>query len=75
MDEWEIKRENIELLNKPLGEGAFGAVYKGVLTPKVMERLFRRRKGYKRDRRFSMSCVVAVKMLKGIYKIQPSTSS
>ena len=65
MDEWEIKRGDIELLNKALGEGAFGAVYKGILQPKAMEKLSRRRRGYKG--RFSMNCVVAVKMLKGTY--------
>ena len=69
MDEWEIKREDVELLDKALGEGAFGAVYKGVLQPKVMEKLSRRKKAHKRDRRFSMKCVVAVKMLKGMYLI------
>ena len=69
VDEWEIKREDVELLDKALGEGAFGAVYKGVLQPKVMEKLSRRKKAHERDRRFSMKCVVAVKMLKGMYLI------
>ena len=73
MDEWEIKSGDIELLNKALGEGAFGAVYKGILKPKVMEKLSRRRRGYEGQRRFSMSCVVAVKMLKGTY-LHNSTS-
>ena len=63
-----MKKDDIELLDKALGEGAFGAVYKGILQPKVMEKLSRRRKGYKKERRFSMSCVVAVKMLKGSHK-------
>ena len=68
VDEWEMKKDDIELLDKALGEGAFGAVYKGILQPKVMEKLSRQRKGYEKERQFSMSCVVAVKMLKGSRK-------
>ena len=52
--------------NKPLGQGAFGEVVRGVLKPDVMKKLSRRKKkAHEPDRRFSMSCIVAVKMLKG----------
>ena len=66
-DDWEIRRDDVELLmNKPLGEGAFGSVFRGVLQPNVMEKMSRRKKAHDRDRRFSMSCIVAVKILKGL---------
>ena len=59
-----MKREDVELLmDKPLGKGAFGEVYRGLLQPKVMQKasVFRKYPG----RKTSINCVVAVKMLKG----------
>ena len=64
-DEWELKRGDIELKrNKPLGQGAFGEVFKGILQPKAMHKATRHKSVS--DRRFSVNCVVAVKMLKGL---------
>ena len=55
-------------MDKPLGKGAFGEVYRGLLQPKVMQRVsaFRKYPG----RKTSINCIVAVKMLKG--KICPT---
>jgi len=69
LDQWELKREDVELLmDKPLGKGAFGEVYRGLLQPKVMQKVpaFRKYPG----RKTSINCIVAVKMLKG--KICPT---
>ena len=66
-DEWELRRQEVEvMIKKPLGQGAFGAVYRGMLQPQVMEKLSRRKKTHVRDRRFTINCLVAVKMLKGM---------
>lgn len=63
-DEWELKKDDIKLLNKPLGKGAFGEVFKGILQPsaKVSNR--------KNSQPNAMNFVVAVKILKGSNYIQ-----
>ena len=36
-DEWELRRQEVEvMIKKPLGQGAFGAVYRGTLQPQIM---------------------------------------
>ena len=65
MDEWELRREDVELMKtKRLGEGAFGEVCRALLQPKAMHKMSHRKKAP--DRKYTMNCVVAVKMLKGV---------
>ena len=51
---------------KPLGQGAFGEVFRGFLQPNAMEKVSRRKSIMGRDSNLSMACVVAIKMLKGL---------
>ena len=67
LDEWELQRTDIELMkDKPLGQGAFGEVVRGLLQPNAMKKLSRRKNFKSRDHNFSLTCIVAVKMLKGM---------
>ena len=52
--------------DKPLGQGAFGEVFRGLLQPNAMKSVSRRKKNKGRDNNFSVTCVVAVKMLRGM---------
>ena len=66
LDKWELKRDDVQLLlDKPLGKGAFGEVYKGLLPPKVLSQMSNLSK--LPGRKGTVNCVVAVKMLKGEY--------
>ena len=57
------------MTDKPLGAGAFGEVIRGLLQPNAMKKVSRRKHFKSRNHNFSMTCVVAVKMLKGLHTI------
>ena len=66
LDKWELKRDDVQLLlDKPLGKGAFGEVYKGLLPPKFLSQMSNLNK--LPGRKGTVNCVVAVKILKGEY--------
>ena len=76
LDQWELQREDIELMkDKPLGQGAFGEVIRGLLKPNAMKRVSRRKNFKNWNHNFSLTCIVAVKMLKGLTILNDILSS
>ena len=59
VDKWELNRTDVELMkDQPLGKGAFGEVYKGIIH----------RSATRQNRKISSATnVVAIKMLKGLF--------
>ena len=64
-----MKRQDIEvLIDEPLGKGAFGEVYKALVHPKLMRKVSGRKRYA--SRKNSTHCIVAVKLLKGLYSCE-----
>ena len=59
VDKWELNHTDVELMkDQPLGKGAFGEVYKGIVH----------RSAAKQNRKISSATnVVAIKMLKSLF--------
>ncbi|XP_064401936.1 uncharacterized protein LOC135347802 isoform X2 [Halichondria panicea] len=58
-DDWEIPYDDLQVFySQPLGKGAFGEVFKGLVRSQAMK------SGVKRLPKFSLNCTVAVKKLK-----------
>lgn len=61
-DEWELKRDDIKVMkDKPLGTGAFGEVFRGILQPSAKVSHLKNSQSNQ-----MMNYVVAVKILKGL---------